>query len=105
MALPAPSQPPPPRRPGLRATSPERYEHMLVARDVLRAFVRRRRISERDLATCWCVSTKVVRDKLAGVLPIHLGEVLALPNRLCLDLLDEVRLVALARSALSSSHG
>lgn len=78
---------------------------MLVARDILRAFVARRRITERELVECWHVSQRVVRDKLSGEAPLHLGEVLALPHRLSLELLDEVRLVALARSSLSSSHG
>lgn len=88
-----------PRRPALRSTSPERYEQMLAARDVLRALVQRRHISEREMAECWGVSARVAHQKLTGEAPLHLGEVMALPNRIALELLDEVRLVVLQRRA------
>lgn len=96
-----------PRKPGLRSTSPERYEQMIAARDVLVAYTQRRRISERELAESWGVSARVARQKLTGEAPLHLGEILALPTRLALELLDDVRSVVLTRSSLSaagSSH-
>jgi dUTPase len=103
------SSPPPvrvePRKPGLRATSPHRYEQAIAARDILCSFVARRRITERELAESWGVTPRVAREKLLGDKPIHLGEILSLPHRIALELLDEVRLVVLARSSLSSSHG
>jgi len=93
-----------PRRPALELVKPERYAAMIAARDILRGYVARRRISERELSECWQVNQRLVRDKLEGHAPIHLGEVLALPHRISLELLDEVRLVVLERVRTSNAH-
>lgn len=82
-----------PRKPGLRSTRPERYEQGLVARDILCAFVARKRISIRELSAAWKVSPKGVHQKLRGDSPVHMGEVLLLPTEIGLELLDEIRLV------------
>lgn len=86
-----------PRKPGLRATCPERYEQGLVARDILRAFIARKRISIRELAASWQLSPKGVHEKLRGDRPVHVEEILLLPSPKALELLDEVRLVVLQR--------
>jgi hypothetical protein len=102
MACTAPSWPPSPsdepRRPGLKSTKPQRYEDMLLARDVVLDLVRRFAISERELAECWGVTPKVARDKLKGELPIHLGEAFALPRRIRLEANAAIA-AAFARSA------
>lgn len=99
------SQPPPPiaapRKPGLRSTCPHRYEQSIAARDVLRAFVTRRRVTVRELAECWGVSLHVAQHKLSGDAPLHVGEILSLPNRVALELLDDVRALVLSRSLVS----
>lgn len=86
-----------PRKPGLRSTRPERYEQGLVARDILRAFVARKKLTIRELALCWQVSPKVVHEKLRGDRPVHWEEILLLSETKALDVLDEIRLVVLQR--------
>lgn len=86
-----------PRKPGLRSTRPERYEQGLVARDILRAFIVREKLTIRALALAWQVSPKIVHEKLRGDRPVHVEEILLLPSPKALELLDEVRLVVLQR--------
>lgn len=89
-----------PRKPGLRSTCPRRYDAAMRARDLLRALVARRRISERELSECWGVSPRVARQKLTGEAPLHVGEVLLLPHRIALEVLDDVRV-----HLLTAAHG
>lgn len=98
---PAPSQPGV-RKPGLARTSPARLAGRLSARDVLRAWAKRRGVSERDLGAVLDVTDRVAHDLFDGEKPLALGDLYAFPDRDALDLLDEIRSSILARR--SGSH-
>jgi hypothetical protein len=85
------------RKPGLKATSPERLEFMLAASEIVARLVSRGRVSVRDLALWWQCPASHAAEKIKGERPIHLGEVMALPDRFADDVLDEARMVVRAR--------
>lgn len=109
MSAAARSFPPPParvepRKPGLRSTSPRRFEATLRVRDIIVDLVAERRISVRELAEAWECPPSHAADKLAGDRPIHLGEVLMLPARVALEIIRRAEAVVLDRSFISNAH-
>jgi len=94
----APSSVAPPRRP---AVPPRRLELGVLAAKLVRDWTKKRRVSERDLAGVLEVSKKVADEMLVAEKHFAFRDVLALPDRDALDLLDELRLLILSRR----SHG
>lgn len=68
------------------------------ARDVLRAWVTRRRVSERDLVASTGKTKKIVADVLDAEAGWPVEMILAQNDRDALDLLDELRDLVRARS-------
>jgi hypothetical protein len=79
------------RRPGLARTCPERDQMQQAIAEVLRRLAAIGRVTERDLAEWLQIPRSHAADKLSGQRPLHVGEVLLLPERLARDILDEAQ--------------
>lgn len=91
-----------PRKPGLRKASARRFDADLQAARVLDAWMTKRGISNGDIAECLDVSESIVRDLRRRERPLHVGDLLTLPPRYALALLDELR-AAVVTGALAVS--
>jgi hypothetical protein len=87
------------RRPGLARCTPERDELQRLVAEILSRLVAVGRVSHRELAGWLQIPLSHAADKLSGVRPLHLGEVLLLPDRLARDVLDEASAERRARQA------
>lgn len=89
--MPAPPSVPPPRRPGLARTSPERLERDVRLAAIFRRWVRRLGIPLTELADAWHISERVVRDLLIAEKALHASDILlALPDPYRRRFLEEV---------------
>lgn len=100
---PAFARPSNPASPGFALRRPSAFELLVATAAILRRLIDAGHVSVRDLAEWWQCPVSHAQDKLRAERPIHLGEVLALPDRLSLDVLDEARLVVLQRRTATRS--
>ena|SRR5687767_8820034 len=77
---------PPPRKPGLSATSPERYSLGVAIAQWFRNWCRDHNISQRDLCAILDCTLAVAQSKLDGRSPVTLVDVAKFPERFQADL-------------------
>lgn len=83
------------RKPSLRERSPRLLAAGVAAANVLDAWMRRRGVSNCEIAETWGVSERVVRDLRSREKPLHVAHVLALPaqaRRALLALLEDAEI-------------
>jgi hypothetical protein len=79
------------RRPQLAERNPRLFAAGVAAANALDVWMRRRGVSNDELAERWGISESIVRDLRTRQKPLHMAHVLALPLSACNGLLDVLR--------------